>query len=423
MAGVKQPVWLKPEDVPPLPKGWRAMPTEEACVQLKPGKLFDKRTAAEKGSVPVLSQGETDFIGYHDEEPGVMASHEKPVVTFANHTCAMRLMKRPFSTIQNIFPKVGKPGVTDTVYFYYASLGRVALSDYKGHHPIFRQAHIPVPPLPEQRRMAGILSAYDELMENSQRRIRILEAMVRALYREWFIHFRYPGSGRETGSEPSTRPAGHPSPGGRRGGDEGRAKLVTSPLGDIPQGWEVKKLKDACHLTMGQSPKSEFYNETGEGQPFHQGVTNFGERFPTDRLFCTVEGRIAEAGDILFSVRAPVGRMNIADKKIIIGRGLSAIRHKDGHQAFLWEQLRNRFTEDDMMGNGAIFAAVTKDDMQGIELVCPPSPIVVAATKHFEPVHTELDALTKQIANLRKTRDLLLPRLLSGSIELATEKN
>jgi type I restriction enzyme S subunit len=256
---------------------------------------------------------------------------------------------------------------------------------------------VSVPPLPIQRRIAGILSAYDELIENSQRRIRILETMVRALYREWFVHFRFPG--HET----------HPR--------------VPSPLGDIPKGWEVKKLKDVCRLTMGQSPKSEFYNETGEGQPFHQGVTDFGDRFPTDRLFCTVEGRIAEAGDILFSVRAPVGRMNIADKKIIIGRGLSAIRHNDGHQAFLWEQLRNRFTEDDMMGNGAIFAAVTKDDMQGIELVCPPSPLVVAATKHFEPIHSELATLSKQIANLRKTRDLLLPRLLSGNIELTTDKN
>ncbi len=397
MGELRQPVWLKPEEVPPLPQGWRAMPTEEACVQFKPGKLFETKTVSEHGAVPVLSQSETDFLGYHDEEPGVDASPEKPVVTFANHTCAMRLMKRPFSTIQNIFPKVGKPGLTETVYFYYASLGRVGLSDYKGHHPIFRQAHIPVPPLPVQRRIAGILSAYDELMENSQRRIRLLEAMARALYREWFVHFRFPG--------------------------HEKLPRVASPLGDIPQGWEVKKLKDACHLTMGQSPKSEFYNETGEGQPFHQGVTNFGERFPTDRLFCTVEGRVAEAGDILFSVRAPVGRMNIADKKIIIGRGLSAIRHKEGHQAFLWEQLRNRFTEDDMMGNGAIFAAVTKDDMQGIELICPPSPIVVAATKHFEPIHTELDALTKQIANLRKTRDLLLPRLLSGQVELKTEAN
>jgi type I restriction enzyme S subunit len=251
---------------------------------------------------------------------------------------------------------------------------------------------VPLPPLSIQHRIAGILSAYDELIENSQRRIKILEALARALYREWFVHFRFPGHGN------------HPR--------------VASPLGEIPEGWEVKKLKDVCRLTMGQSPKSEFYNEVGDGVAFHQGVTDFGGRFPTDRLFCTVDGRVAEAGDILFSVRAPVGRMNIANKKIILGRGLSAIRHSDGHQAFLWEQLRNRFTKDDMMGNGAIFASVTKDDMRGIELIAPPPSVVDEATKHFKPLHRETATLSQQIQNLRRTRDLLLPRLLSGQIDV-----
>lgn len=248
---------------------------------------------------------------------------------------------------------------------------------------------VSIPLFPVQRRIAGILSAYDQLIANNQRRIRIIEEMARALYREWFVQFRFPR--------------------------HEKVKRVSSPLGEIPEGWEVKKLKDACYLTMGQSPKSEFYNEIGEGQPFHQGVTDFGDRFPSDRLFCTTEGRIAEAGDILFSVRAPVGRMNIADKKIIIGRGLSAIRHNEGHQAFLWEHLRNRFTEDDMMGNGAIFAAVTKGDMQSIEILCPPHPLVAKAEGQFSPIHTEIGFRTSQIKNLRRTRNLLLPRLLSGN--------
>jgi type I restriction enzyme S subunit len=303
---------------------------------------------------------------------------------------------------QNVVALRAKASILDGefLYYYLASndtQNRLLSLNIGVAQPSLKVPHllslvVELPPLLVQQRIAGILAAYDELIENSQRRIRLLEAMARAFYREWFVHFRFPGHEK------------HPR--------------VASPLGDIPQGWEVKKLKDVCRLTMGQSPKSEFYNETGEGQPFHQGVTDFGDRFPTDRLFCTVEGRIAKAGDILFSVRAPVGRMNIADKKIIIGRGLSAIRHNDDHQAFLWEQLRNRFTEDDMMGNGAIFAAVTKNDMQGIELICPPSPLVVAATKHFEPIHTEVAALTKQIVNLRQTRDLLLPRLLSGQVNL-----
>ena len=380
---------------------WRTGKLGE-LVAFKTGKL-DSNAAVPDGDYPFFTCSQetlrTNTFSF-DTECVLLAGNN------ANGIYPLKYFHGKFDAYQRTY--VVKPRDTElltTKFLYYAL--RPKLSELRSFSTgaatkfltltILNETEIQVPPLPVQRRIAGILSAYDELMENSQRRIRLLEAMARALYREWFVHFRFPGHEK------------HPR--------------VASPLGDIPQGWEVKKLKDACHLTMGQSPKSEFYNETGEGQPFHQGVTNFGERFPTDRLFCTVEGRVAEAGDILFSVRAPVGRMNIADKKIIIGRGLSAIRHKDGHQAFLWEQLRNRFTEDDMMGNGAIFAAVTKDDMQGIELICPPPPIVVAATKHFEPIHTELDALTKQITNLRKTRDLLLPRLLSGSIELATEKN
>ena len=249
-----------------------------------------------------------------------------------------------------------------------------------------------VPPLPIQRRIAGILSTYDDLIENSLRRIKILEEMARRLYREWFVYFRFPG---------------HQD-----------CRLVESPLGVIPEGWEVRKLRDVCRLTMGQSPKSETYNDLGNGMAFHQGVSDFGNRYPTDRLFCTADGRMAEAGDILFSVRAPVGRMNIANKPIILGRGLSAIRHLQDFQAFLWEQLRSSFTKIDMIGNGAIFASVTKEDMQGIDLLCPPHPLIVAATNYIEPLHSEIAILSQQIPNLRLTRDLLLPRLLSGQIDV-----
>jgi type I restriction enzyme S subunit len=249
-----------------------------------------------------------------------------------------------------------------------------------------------LPPLSEQRRIARILSAYDDLIENNQRRIQIFEQMARALYREWFVEFRFPG--------------------------HEKVRLVKSPIGPIPEGWQVKKLDAVCELTMGQSPRSEYYNETGEGVPFHQGVTDFGDRFPTDRLFCTANGRMARAGDILFSVRAPVGRMNLADKDLMLGRGLSSIRHRDGHQAFLWEQLRNRFTKEDMIGNGAIFAAVTKADMQNIEVLCPLTSLVEAASRHLNALNTQIETLTKQARNLRHTRDLLLPRLLSGQITL-----
>jgi type I restriction enzyme S subunit len=168
---------------------------------------------------------------------------------------------------------------------------------------------IEIPSLQIQRKIAAILSAYDDLIENNTPRINILEEMAQTIYKEWFVKFRF--SGHE------------------------KVKMVDSELGKIPKGWAVKRLGDVCNIVMGQSPKSEFYNDTGDGLPFHQGVTNFGDRFPIDRMYCTVQNRIAEAGDTLFSVRAPVGRINIADKKIVIGRGLCAIRSRSGNQAFV----------------------------------------------------------------------------------------
>ena len=344
-----------------------------------------------------ISKNAYVFLKKSRVEPGDILMNK---IADPGSTYLMPNLNRPVSLAMNLFLLKTDTSKLDQTYAYYwlkanesyvksFACGAATATITK---KAVRELELDLPPLPIQQRISAILFAYEELIKNCQRRIKILESMARALYREWFVHFRFPGH------------ENHPR--------------VASPLGEIPQGWEVKKLKDVCRLTMGQSPKSEFYNEVGDGMPFHQGVTNFGDRFPTDRLFCTAEGRIAEAGDILFSVRAPVGRMNIADKKIILGRGLSAIRYDEGSQAFLWEQLRNRFTKDDMMGNGAIFASVTKDDLQGIELVCPPSSVVDAATKHFEPLHSQIAVVSQKIQNLRRTRDLLLPRLLSGQVSL-----
>ena len=249
-------------------------------------------------------------------------------------------------------------------------------------------------PYPESRnKIATILSTYDNLIENNTRRIKILEDLAQTLYQEWFVHYRFPG--------------------------HENMPMVESELGSIPQGWEVKQLGEMCHVLMGLSPKSEFYNETGEGLPFHQGVTDFGSRFPTDRVYCTVQKRIAEVDDILFSVRAPVGRINIANKRIVIGRGLSAIRSKNGIQKFRLHQLKDRFQKEDTMGSGTIFNAITKADLLGIQLMKPTSPIVVKFEKTVEPISLELANLTIKNAILRQTRDLLLPKLISGEIDVS----
>ena len=254
----------------------------------------------------------------------------------------------------------------------------------------FPQFGVRLPPLPTQRKIAAILSAYDDLIEVNTRRIALLEEMARGLYREWFVRFRFPGH-------------------------EG-VRMVASAVGVVPEGWEVKALGDACAIVMGQSPSSEFYNESGQGLPFHQGVTDFGHLFPRDRVYCTMENRLANDGDILFSVRAPVGRINIANKKIVIGRGLSAIRSKAAHQVFVYFQMKHIFQEEDIMGGGTIFKAVTKDDVHGIKLLWPSESLIVDFEQVANPILSSLGNLTAKNANLRRTRDLLLPRLVAGEV-------
>lgn len=133
---VEQPLYLHEEELPSIPSGWRWSRSDFLVTQLKTGKLFDSKNVAITGSVPVLNQSESGVLGYHDEEPGVVASGGAPVVTFANHTCAMRLVRYSFSVIQNVFPKVGRHSICDTVWFYYALLGRVRTNEYRGYHPL-----------------------------------------------------------------------------------------------------------------------------------------------------------------------------------------------------------------------------------------------------------------------------------------------
>ncbi len=244
-----------------------------------------------------------------------------------------------------------------------------------------------------QQKIAAILSAYDDLIENNLRRIKILEEMAQNLYREWFVKFRFPG--------------------------HEQVRMVDSPLGKIPEGWEVRRLSEVCNLVMGQSPKSEFYNDVGEGLPFHQGVTDFRDRFPITRLYCTVQNRLAEAGDILFSVRAPVGRINIAPTQMIIGRGLSAIQHSAGYQWFAFHLLKEKFKEEDSIGGGTIFKAVTKADMQGIELLSADDETHRRFEEIASPIESQIKNMTKKNETLRQTRDLLLPKLISGELDVS----
>jgi type I restriction enzyme S subunit len=270
--------------------------------------------------------------------------------------------------------------------------------------------HICLPPRDEQKRICDVLQLLDDKIEQNRRTAAKLEGLARATFRTWFVDFA-PVRAKAGGatSYPGLPPAAFSAL---------PTTFTDSPLGPIPEGWEAKPLKEVVKLTMGQSPSSEFYNESGEGLPFHQGVSDHGFRFPSRRVYCTVEGRMAGAGDVLLSVRAPVGRINVADTHMVLGRGLAGMRHKHGHQSFLLYLMQHHFAEDDAVGDGTIYKAVNKDFLEAMSLITA-DPRVEAA---FEQVSAPMDALilslTRESDRLAALRDYLLPRLLSGAVRV-----
>ena len=191
-------------------------------------------------------------------------------------------------------------------------------------------------------------------------------------------------------------------------------RFVDSEIGPVPEGWEVKTISESILLTMGQSPPSEFYNESGEGLPFHQGVTDYGFRFPTHRVYCTTEGRIAEPEDVLLSVRAPVGRINVADRRLVLGRGLAGLRHRSDRQSFLRQQMSHVFAEEDAIGDGTIYKAVTKRFLEQMPLLLPSKQAQEAFENLARPLDDLIAVCEVESRKLAEIRNLLLPRLLSG---------
>lgn len=245
-----------------------------------------------------------------------------------------------------------------------------------------------VPEVEEQKKIANILSIYDNLIENNQKQIKLLEEAAQRLYKEWFVDLRFPGY-----------------------------EDVTIVDG-VPEGWKKAKLVDIAEIIMGQSPKSEFYNSEKEGLPFHQGVGSYGRRFVVDEVYSTSYTRIAEENSILFSVRAPVGRLNITKNRIVIGRGLAAMKHKLGYQNYLFYLLKERFFKDDLIGNGSIFTSITKEKLLNQAFLISDEKIIRKFNEIAKNMDDKINALDSQIGLLKQARNRLLPKLMSGKIEV-----
>ena len=195
-------------------------------------------------------------------------------------------------------------------------------------------------------------------------------------------------------------------------------------LGDVPRHWEVKRLKFSAHLNAGQSPSSEVVSEYPNGLPFLQGNAEFGPISPAPRLACDEAAKRAYAGDILLSIRAPVGAINIADQTYGIGRGLCAIQPSQGLEGrFAYYLLFSIRLGLHRIATGSTYDAVTASDVGNLPAILPPPPteqtaIVEYLDKAIAAIAAAIDRTRRQIELMEEYRTRLISDVVTGKIDV-----
>ena len=248
-----------------------------------------------------------------------------------------------------------------------------------------------LPDLDTQKKVVEIIDSIADKIELNKRINDNLEQQAQALYKSWFVDF-----------EPF-----------REG------EFIESEFGLIPEGWRVGSLSDLTEITMGQSPSGKSYNETGDGMLFYQGRAEFGDRYPSIRLYTTEPSRIAEQNSVLLSVRAPVGDTNIAYNKCCIGRGLASITAKHGFNSFIFYMIKSLKDQFDLYnGEGTVFGSINRDSLNSMKVIVPTNEVINDFEKIVAPLDFKYKSLFTENLLLTQQRDYLLPKLMSGELKI-----
>ena len=269
----------------------------------------------------------------------------------------------------------------------------------------FASINVCVPPLSIQRAIANFLDRkteqIDELIRIKERQIELLQEQRTALINQAVTK----------GLDPNVemKPSG------------------VKWIGEIPRHWKIKRLKYIADLNMGQSPPSEEYNTDQVGTPFLQGNAEFGSHHPTPKIYCPTAKKYASPSDILVSVRAPVGAINVADKQYGIGRGLCAIRPRTNqlecHYAkYLLEVVR---TELHVVATGSTYEAVTVDEVSNLTCVVPSLSKQIQIANFLKHKTKQIDELIaaeqRKIELLKEYRQSLISEAVTGKIDVQNE--
>lgn len=348
--------------------------------EMKYGRMPDKKKLLDKGEYPVFSGYR--IVGYYDE-CNIDKQELIVVARGVGGTGDVKLSPGAcFLTNLSIAVIVDESIALKEYLYYYFQINNLRYLDSGSAQSQITIADlknvvVPIPSLDQQRKVVEILRRYDKKIEVNNKINDNLQQQAMALYASMFLD---------------------------------------NPALETTAG----TLKDIADITMGQSPSGSSYNEDGNGEVFYQGRAEFGYRFPTRRLFTTEPKRMAEAGDVLLSVRAPVGDLNVAYERCCIGRGLGAIHGRNGYQSFvLYTMFALRPQLDVYNGEGTVFGSINRNALNDMPIDIPSEDAIAAFEAVVRPMDNMIRTNYEENCRLQELRDALLPRLMSGEVDVS----
>lgn len=290
--------------------------------------------------------------------------------------------------------------LSDNAFFDYDTLTSKGTKMPRGTKEAIMRYSIPAIPLPVQRRVAGILSGYDRLIENNAKRIKLLEQMAENLYKEWFVRFRFPGH-----------------------------ENVPMENG-LPKGWKYSQIKDYGRIETGKTPPMEHSEYYGGNYLFiktpdmHDTVfVNKSQETLSEEGNKSQKKKLIPANSILISCIGTGGVVAINSKAGHTNQQINSIVLNDKKQLeWLFFTCKALKQSIELFGaTGATMTNLSKGKFERLKVIEPPKELAINFHNKVEPVFSEINNLSQQNENLMRQRDLLLPRLMSGRLEVEAE--
>jgi len=432
---------------PPLPKGWVWVRLGNICHTATGGTPSRKVSSFYCGNIPWLKSGELN--------DGIIYDSEEKITEIALNSSSAKIFPRGTILIALYGATVGKLGILGInaatnqaicgiyinqkiliqkylFYFLHSYRKNLLKKRFGGAQPnisqsIIKDIILPLPPLPEQHR---IVAKIEELFTKLDAGVEALKKAKEQIkrYRQAVLKYAFEGKLTEEWRKTNRDELEPASVLLERIKEERKKKLGnkykelppidSSELPELPEGWVWVRLGEVGDIIMGQSPPSSTYNDRRIGLPFYQGKLDFGEINPSPRVWCSRPKKIAEKGDILLSIRAPVGPTNICSEKCCIGRGLAAIRYfYNNEHRFIFYFFRSIENQISRIGTGSTFSAISKSQIENLSIPLPPLPEQQQIVEEIERRFSVADEVEKAIDNSLKQAERLRQSILKKAFE------